>query len=257
MAERADKLLFEQNIFESRKKAQVAIGKGLVAYSRQGKIIPVSKTSQIIEWQDGDSWQITDDIEFQFVSRAGAKLAAALDHWQLPVKDFVVLDVGLSTGGFSDCLLQRGAKWILGIDVGQRQLHVRLHNHPQLFSIEKFNGKIPLEESHLDLVEQATQQRQFDLLVFDVSFISVDSLVQAQWPHLRPGGKALVLFKPQFEAGRAALDKKGVVSAEEGLRVLQKTVKTWNSAGYPIVDTFQCPLKGEDGNQEFFILMQK
>lgn len=245
---RADKLLFDQGLFESRKKAQIAIENQRVWHVRKKQETPIEKPSQHVDWQDGDSWKILSDPELKYVSRAGAKLQAALDEWDFSVKDLVVLDVGLSTGGFSDCLLQNGAKFIVGVDVGQGQLHPRLKMNPKLLSLEKVNAKHPL------LLDR---QIEFDLMVFDVSFISVLPVLKAQAGLLKKGGRAIVLFKPQFEVGRGHHNKKGLVSDEEGLRVLQKTVTTMAEAGWEIQSTTPSVIRGEDGNQEYFIKMQK
>ena len=245
---RADKLLFEQGYFESRKKAQIAIEKQCVWYLHEQQELLIEKPSHQVSWKEGDSWKILPDPELQYVSRAGAKLAAVIEAWSFSVKDLIVLDVGLSAGGFSDCLLQKGAKFIVGIDVGQGQLHPSLQTNPKLLSLEKVNAKYPL------LLDRKIE---FDLMVFDVSFISVLLVLESQARLLKKGGAAIVLFKPQFEVGRGQHNKKGLVSDEEGLRVLQKTVTTIAEAGWEIQSTTPSVLRGEDGNQEYFIKMQK
>jgi 23S rRNA (cytidine1920-2'-O)/16S rRNA (cytidine1409-2'-O)-methyltransferase len=254
---RVDTLLFEQGFFESRKKAQVAISKGLVSLLRKNQKIKIEKSSQEMEVLPGDQWIIGEDLELTYVSRAGAKLHEALTRWQISVENKIVLDVGLSTGGFSDCLLQKGAKWICGVDVGHKQLHPRLQNHPQLLSIEKFNAKHILPQEILDLVEKFSGQTTFDLMVFDVSFISLEPVLKAQWPLLQPSGQVLALYKPQFEVGTAGLSKKGLAQQDEGLRVLQKTVKTLTSQGISVQDILPCSTRGEDGNQEYFLYIKK
>ncbi len=255
---RADVVLFEQGVFESRKKAQVAIQKGLVFLVRHQQEIKIQKVSQEISFLPTDTWRIITDLEFQYVSRAGAKLHQALEEWQMDVSDFVVLDVGLSTGGFSDCLLQKGARRILGIDVGHSQLHARLQGHSQLYSLEKWNAKNPLSSEVLsDFFGNTKGPHLFDLMVVDVSFISMLPVVEAQWRLLKPGGKAVILFKPQFEAGALSLDKKGLVDDAEGLRVLEKTVTTLADSGKTVLGSRPSALRGEDGNQEHFIYLQK
>lgn len=254
---RVDKLLFEQKIFDSRKKAQVAIEKGLVFLKRGPQITKIEKPSSEIQWQEGDQWQIESHPEFRYVSRSGAKLQGALDHWRICVDQWSALDVGQSTGGFSECLLNNGARCVVGVDVGQGQLHERLRSHPQLLSLEKLNAKLPLPTEVLELIETFTGARHFDMLVFDVSFISVLPVIESQWNLLRAGGVALVLLKPQFEVGRGHHDKKGFVDDEEGLRVLEKTVTTLMSLGMSIEGTCPSVLRGEDGNQEYFIFIKK
>lgn len=255
---RADVLLVEQGVFESRKKAQVAIEKGLVLHCRDLQKTRIQKSSQDIDWKPSDRWEIGEDLELRYVSRAGAKLHAALEEWQISVEGKVVLDVGLSTGGFSDCLLQKGARSILGVDVGHSQLHPRLKNNPALFSLEKWNAKNPLEKERLRaFYKEASGDEIFDLMVVDVSFISMMIVLEAQWPLLKPQGHALILFKPQFEVGPALLDKKGLVSDAEGLRVLQKTVTTLGKSRKTVLASGPSALRGEDGNQEYFIYLQK
>lgn len=255
---RADVVLFEQGVFESRKKAQVAIQKGLVFLVSNSQEIKILKPSQEISFLPTDTWRVEADLEFQYVSRAGAKLHGALEEWKLSVQNLIVLDVGLSTGGFSDCLLQKGARRILGVDVGHSQLHPRLKNHPQLFSVEKWNAKHLLNSEVLSAFFGASTEPQlFDFMVVDVSFISMLSVVEAQWPLLKSGGWALILFKPQFEAGVHSLDKKGLVDDAEGLRVLQKTVTTLAGSGKTVLGSRPSALRGEDGNQEYFIYLQK
>jgi len=253
MKDRADKLLHQQGVFESRKKAQVAIEKGLVFHVRGAGESRVEKVSQHIEWRDGDRWRVEADAEFAYVSRAGAKLAGALEHFHVEVRDKICLDVGLSTGGFADCLLKRGARWVLGVDVGTEQLHPSLRENPQLFAFDKINAREPLPSAVLTGFETRTGAQKFDLMVVDVSFISLLKVLEPQRRLLSPGGQILLLFKPQFEVGREFIGKKGLVDPDEGLRVLEKTVKTIQNLSLQVTGTAESILKGEDGNQEYFI----
>lgn len=258
MKDRADKLLHQSGLFDSRKKAQVAIEKGLVSrVSAQGAIKKITKPSEIIEWSEGDQWQVVADAEFAFVSRSGAKLQAALKHFQVSAKNKVCLDVGLSTGGFSQCLLEDGARLVVGVDVGTGQLHPSLQDEERLISIEKFNAREPLPRDLVARVEGRTGNSLFDLMVFDVSFISVLKVIEPQLSFLRTGGELVILVKPQFEVGREHIQKKGLVAAAEGLRVLEKTVKTIqdlpSKMPLSVIGTVEASPKGEDGNQEYFI----
>lgn len=254
---RVDKILLEKKVFESRKKAQTAIEKGLVTLLRGTKKIKIEKPSQEIELLEQDTWLIDEDAEFRYVSRAGAKLERALEFWSIDVDQWSVLDVGQSTGGFTDCLLVKGARCVVGLDVGHAQLHERLKNNANVLSLEKINAKFALSEETLGRTVAFVGSREFDGMVFDVSFISVVPIIRAQWSLLKPGGTALILFKPQFEIGRGHHDKKGFVNDEEGLRVLQKTVTTLTSFGMSIQGTCPSALRGEDGNQEYFIYLKK
>ncbi len=255
--QRADKLLVELGLFESRKKAQVAIEKGLVSFVRNGKIHAVTKTSQEIEPKDNDQWKILSNLELEYVSRSGAKLHEALEHWSVSVRGLKVLDIGQSTGGFTECLLRHGADFVVGLDVGREQLHHRLRGHPQILSIEKVNARDPLSESVLEQILTSGVDLPLDMIVCDVSFISAQTVLAAQWSHLKPGGQALVLFKPQYEVGRGVHGKKGTIPDAEGLRVLEKTVKILSEQGTNVIGTLKSKVRGEDGNQEYFVYLQK
>ncbi len=254
---RADKVLLELRLFDSRKKAQVAIEKGLVFLKRGGRKIQITKVSQEVESLSPDDWEITEDLELKYVSRSGAKLHEALAFWNISVKDMQILDLGQSTGGFTECLLHHGASFVVGVDVGHAQLHPRVAGHPNILSLEKINARHPLPPETLKAVEQAGALLPFDMLVCDVSFISALFVVSAQWELLKTGGLTLILFKPQFEVGRGVHGKKGTVPDEEGLRVLEKTVKTLIDDGKKVLGTLKSNVRGEDGNQEYFIYLQK
>jgi 23S rRNA (cytidine1920-2'-O)/16S rRNA (cytidine1409-2'-O)-methyltransferase len=245
---RVDKLLLQLGLFESRKKAQVAIQKNLVSLRRGGETIPIQKTSEEFEALPGDEWLIVDDPEFTYVSRSGQKLAGALAEFKKSVKGLVCLDLGISTGGFSECLLAEGAAFVLGVDVGQDQLHHRLRQNPRLRYFDKINAREPLPATMVELFPGPV-----DLIVADVSFISVLKVLEPQRHLLKPGGEILALLKPQFEAGPGQLNKKGVIGKSEGLIVLEKAVKDIETLGMQIIGTSESILAGEDGNQEYFI----
>ena len=253
MSERVDKLLHQQGIFESRKKAQVAIEKGLVFLIRSGNESLIKKVSEQIEWREGDSWRIVSDSEFDYVSRAGAKLAFALEHFKIDVKGKICLDIGLSTGGFSDCLLKKGVRWVLGVDVGTEQLHPKMKTESQLIAFDKVNAREPLSEEIMARFQARTGAQKFDLIVIDVSFISLLKVLAPHRSLLATQGEILVLFKPQFEVGPAMIHKKGLAAHDEGLRVLEKTVKTIEDLAFQVMGRVESSLKGEDGNQEYFI----
>lgn len=245
---RVDQLLHQLGHFESRKKAQVAIQKNIVQLRRDGRLIAIKKSSEEFTAEPGDEWVIAADPEFQYVSRAGVKLAGALDFFKKDVSGLICLDMGLSTGGFTDCLLQRGASQIVGVDVGQGQLHPRLQTEARLRAFDKMNGREQLPEEVAQLAPKG-----FDLMVVDVSFISLLKVLAPQRPLLKAGAEVLALVKPQFEVGPTQLSKKGIVARDEGLLVLQKTVKNVEILGFQILGTHESTLAGEDGNQEFFI----
>jgi 23S rRNA (cytidine1920-2'-O)/16S rRNA (cytidine1409-2'-O)-methyltransferase len=254
---RADKVLVELGLFESRKKAQVAIEKGLVSFVRGGETISILKVSQEIEPQSSDQWKIEANLELEYVSRSGAKLHEALEFWKISPKGLNILDIGQSTGGFTECLLRHGAEFVVGLDVGKDQLHPRLRDHPQILSIEKVNARNVIADELLASIQAAIASWPFDMIVCDVSFISAQTVLLAQWELLKSGGQALVLFKPQYEVGRGVHGKKGTIPDEEGLRVLEKTVKTLSEQGKKVHGTLKAKVRGEDGNQEYFIYLQK
>ena len=254
---RADKVLVDLGLFESRKKAQVAIEKGLVSFERDGKVVQIAKVSQEIEPQPEDQWKILANLELEYVSRSGAKLHEALAFWKISVSGQNVLDIGQSTGGFTECLLRHGASFVVGFDVGKDQLHARLKEHPQILSIEKINARNAAPSDVLETIQSAGVDLPFDLIVCDVSFISAQTVMTSQWELLKSGGQALVLFKPQYEVGRGLHGKKGTIPDEEGLRVLEKTVKTLSEQGTKVLGTLKSKVRGEDGNQEYFIYLQK
>jgi len=251
--DRADKLLHALQFFESRKKAQVAIEKGLVTLTLSGKTKKISKPSETIEWSDGDTCEVATDPEFAFVSRAGAKLQGALDHFNVRAAGKICLDIGVSTGGFSDCLLKSKAGFVVGIDVGTQQLHPSLLKRENFLHFEKVNAKDALPKLILDALQARTGCGAFDLMVADVSFISVLKVLAPQRQFLQPGGQLLALIKPQFEVGPALLSKKGLVAKDEGLRVVEKTVKNMDSLSLKNVKVMEAVITGEDGNQEYFV----
>ena len=192
--------------------------------------------------------QLSEDAEIElrfekqpFVSRAGLKLEKALDYFALDVTDMVVLDAGLSTGGFADCLLQRGARKVYGVDVGHSQLHESLVGHPRLQSLERTN--LRTLESVGELV---------DLITLDLSFISVLKVMDAVVRLLKPDGRLIVLIKPQFEAGPEAIEKGGIVTDEKIHQQVVHAVTTQIEAhGFSLQGVIESPILGGDGNREF------
>jgi len=186
----------------------------------------------------------------RYVSRGGLKLAGALAHTGLQVAGWVALDIGQSTGGFTDCLLQAGAARVVGVEVGHGQLHPRLRNDPRVLCLEHMNAR----ELSLEILRAHAPAAGFDLLVCDASFISL-TLLMPRWPALlRSGGQVLALVKPQFEVGRAALGKGGLV--RDGSlypQVQQRVCAAAAAAGLTVQGFFDSPIPGGDGNREFFI----
>lgn len=196
---------------------------------------------------------LPDDVELEvkgrlpFVSRGGLKLSHALDQFQIEVDGLTVLDVGASTGGFTDCLLQRGAKHVYAVDVGHGQMDYSLRQDERVKVIEKTNARHPFE-----LPEQV------DLISMDVSFISVSMVIPEAAKHLKPGHYIAALVKPQFEALKEEVGRGGVIKdSKVHAGVLGKTVNWAVGEGLRVRDMCRSPIQGDAGNREFFILLQK
>jgi len=233
---RIDQLLVERGLAESREKAQALILAGHVMADGQkvqkpGHSVPLSARLDVLE-------------RMPYVSRGGYKLAGALDHFQVHVDGFVCLDVGASTGGFTDCLLQRGAARVCAIDVGHGQLDWKLRNDSRVDVREGVNARFLKAEDFPAL---------FDLAVCDASFISVTMLLPAIVPLLKPSGEMIILVKPQFEVERGQVGKGGIIR-EPKLHdaACQRVRAAVEALGYTarIMDS---PILGAEGNREFLL----
>jgi len=234
--QRADRLLVERGLFESRARAQAAIAAGRV--SADGVI--VSKASDRIS----AGAIIEAKPEHPFVSRGGVKLAAALDHFHVDVGGRVCLDVGASTGGFTQVLLLRGAKRVYAVDVGHGQLHSSLRNRQEIKA---------LENTDIRSLDAALLDERPDLATVDVSFISLKLVLPAIGKLLHPRAVLVALTKPQFEAGRGGL-KKGIVrDAKVHAKVCDDIAGFLAALGWRVGGRQPSPIRGGDGNAEFFI----
>ena len=237
--ERIDKLLVERGLAESRTKAQAMVMAGVVLVDEQR----VEKPSE----QFGTEAQIrikhADDPTSRYVGRGGLKLEAALREFQLDVHGLVCLDVGASTGGFTDCLLQNGAAKVFAIDVGHNQIDWRLRNDPRVEVREGINARyLRAEEFPV----------HFDLVVIDVSFISVIKILPAVASLVRPDGSLVVLIKPQFEVGRGDVGSGGVVRDEQKrLRAVAAVNEFASTLGLKLQATIESPITGAEGNVEY------
>jgi len=186
--------------------------------------------------------------EPKFVSRAGFKLERALDHFNIDVKDLVILDAGISTGGFTDCMLQRGAKKIYGIDVGFGQVHEKVLRDSRLVLMEKTNLR------NLDQLPELV-----DLVTLDLSFISILKVLPAVVKLLKPTGKIITLIKPQFEAGKENVSRGGLVKSEKvHQEVIEKIKLGMQEFGFNCVGVIESPILGaSSGNKEFLALFEK
>lgn len=179
--------------------------------------------------------------EPKFVSRAGFKLERALEQFNIDVQGKVALDAGLSTGGFTDCLLQRGAARVYGVDVGYGQVHEKIRNNPNVVVMERTNLR------HLEQLPE-----QVDIVTLDLSFISVLKVLDVVKQHLKTGGALIVLVKPQFEADRHEIGKGGIIkdpAVHE--RVIQKVTAGIEQEGFALQGVVDSPITGADGNKEF------
>ncbi len=234
---RLDQLLCDRGFFPSREKARRAVMAGVVRVDgrRVDKAgAPVKPEARV---------EVVEETE-PFVSRAGRKLAHALDVFGVDPAGLVCLDVGASTGGFTDCLLQRGALRVYAFDVGYGQLDSRLRQDPRVVVRERVNAR------HLT---PADLPEPVELVTVDVSFISLLKVAPALLPLIAPGGRLLTLVKPQFEAGRHQIGKGGIVRSEEIRRaVIDLRVAELESLGLTRLGLVDCETRGMEGNQEAF-----
>jgi 23S rRNA (cytidine1920-2'-O)/16S rRNA (cytidine1409-2'-O)-methyltransferase len=240
--ERIDKLLVERGLAESRTKAQAMIMAGVVLVNDQR----VEKPSHQFDTNSSIRIKGGDDPTSRYVGRGGLKLEAALREFQLDVTGSTCLDVGASTGGFTDCLLQHGAERVVALDVGHNQIDWRLRNDPRVEVREGVNARY--------LQPQEFQYR-FDLAVIDVSFISATKVLPAIVPLLIDGGSIVTLIKPQFEVGRGEVGSGGIVrDPEKRLRVVEEVNSTAVALGLEVVNVIESPIQGAEGNVEFLAL---
>ena len=246
---RIDLLLVEWGIAPSRTKAQELIKTGNVERLNSGKWETVLSASLKCDKERSDLFRLRSGEILQFVSRGGLKLAHALDHLNFDVAGLVAVDIGISTGGFADCLLQRGVKKVIGIDVGTGQLADRLKCDPRVESYEKVNVR------HIAGASEAiiNSLREAQLCVVDVSFISL-TLVLEEVAKVLPSHHLLALIKPQFELDQSCLSRSGVVNAEaDHVAAKERVQKAAVTAGYKQIEIFPSEFRGGDGNQEFFL----
>jgi len=234
--QRADRLLVERGLFESRAKAQAAIEAGLVT-ADEGV---VRKASEEIPLDA----RLNASPAHPYVSRGGVKLAAALDRFGIEPKGKVCLDVGASTGGFTQALLERGAARVYAVDVGRGQLHESLRARPDVVS---------LEETDIRKLDPARIGERPDLVTVDVSFISLKMVLPSALSLAKPAAQLVALIKPQFEAGRGAL-KKGIVRDEAVHGQVCDDIAAFIAAlGWRVLGVMPSPIAGGDGNVEFLL----
>lgn len=239
---RLDQLVFEQGLTESRERAKTTIMSGLVYVNGQKA--------------DKPGMQVSPDVKIEvrgnalpYVSRGGFKLEKALKVFPINVTDKVCIDCGASTGGFTDVLLQNGAARVYAVDVGYGQLAWSLRNDPRVISMERTNVRYITTE---------TISEPLDLAVMDLSFISIELILPAVFPLLKDNADVVCLIKPQFEAGREEVGKKGVVrDSAVHQRVIQRILDFVPQIGYSAVGLDFSPIRGPEGNIEYLCHLRK
>ncbi|MGQ3050829.1 MAG: TlyA family RNA methyltransferase [Roseateles sp.] len=243
---RADQLLVAQGLAPTRSAAQRLIGNGAAEWASPTGWAPVKKAGE--DLPETAQLRVTDDAELRYVSRGGLKLEGAIARTQADIKGVTALDIGQSTGGFTDCLLAHGANHVVGVDVGHGQLHARLHGDPRVTALEGTHVR------ELDVLRAHSPTGGFPLIVGDLSFISMVGSLPELLPWLEVHGHLLVLIKPQFELGPQALGKGGLVKDPADYARLEGRVRLACTAlGLRVLDYFDSPITGGDGNREFFL----
>lgn len=239
--ERLDRLLLQRGFVDSRQKARALIMAGKVMVND----VPVTKAGTMV--YTNSNIAVKEDIPY--VSRGGLKLERALAHFGIELQGLIALDIGSSTGGFTDCMLKKGAKKVYCIDVGYGQLSWQLRRDPRVVLFEKTNIRYLERERISDLI---------DFITIDVSFISLKKVIPKAMEFLREGGRILALIKPQFELGKGEVGKGGVVRDEyKRMKVLEEIKRFCEDMGLFVAGLFQSPIKGIKGNIEYFIYLWK
>jgi len=236
--DRLDKSLVDRGLAETRTKAQAMIMAGQVLIDNQR----IDKPGQLI---DVDAAIRIKGDRLRYVSRGGLKLEAALDSFGIDPSGKTCIDIGASTGGFTDCLLQRGACCVWAVDVGHNQLAWQIRQDPRVIVIEGQNAR--------DL-EPDQFESPFDLATIDVSFISLSKVLPAVAATLKPGADIIALIKPQFEVGKGEVGKGGIVKdLDKHRRVIQEISSFAESLGLDISGVIESPILGAEGNKEFLM----
>ena len=235
---RIDVYLTEHGLTQSRQRARVLIEQGKVSVDG----VTVKKPSFQLEGEH----EVTVLDDMPYVGRGGFKLAGALDAFGLDVDGLTALDIGASTGGFTDCLLQRGAERVIAVDAGEGQLAKKLLEDGRVLSMERTNAR--------DLTPEMIGGVTVDLIVMDVSFISATYILPRFPALLRAGGHAVCLIKPQFEVGRAMLGKGGIVKDAAAHRyAIERVLESGRGLGLAPVGLIPSSIEGGDGNREFLV----
>ena len=241
MKTRLDVYLTEQGLAETRQKAQAYIMAGDVYINGQ----KADKAGDTVK--EGDAVELRG-AKLPYVSRGGLKLEKAMAVFPISLKDKICMDVGASTGGFTDCMLQNGAQKVYAVDVGYGQLAWKLRSDERVVNLERQNIRYLTGEQVPD---------ELDFVSVDVSFISLSHVLPVIWRFLAPGGRAVCLIKPQFEAGREKVGKKGVVREKSvHLEVIEMVIAYAVSIGFEVLNLEYSPIKGPEGNIEYLLYLK-
>ncbi|MDW7998617.1 MAG: TlyA family RNA methyltransferase [Thermodesulfovibrio sp.] len=235
---RLDQLIFQKGLSDSREKARALIIEGKVIVN--GK--KIEKPGTMVE----ETSEITLCGEsIPYVSRGGLKLEHALREFSINLKDKIAMDVGASTGGFTDCLLQQGAKRVYAIDVGYGQLAWKLRVDPRVIVIERTN---------IRYIDRDKIPESIDIATIDVSFISLKLVIPKVLEFLKPSGEIIALIKPQFEVGRGEVDKGGIVKdPRKRMKAVEEIKSLFESLNFRVVGVIESPIKGQKGNVEYLL----
>ena len=252
---RLDVFLVDKKLASSRTQAQELILLGYVFLKKLEKETILKKSSYLVQDSEQDFIFIKSNEIQKYVSRGGLKLEQALKKIQLKLKSKIVLDIGQSTGGFTDCLLQSDVEKVVGIDVGHSQLHENIKSNFKVVFFE--NVHVKDLKTHLNFKE-SVPSAGFDLIVADVSFISLTKVIPHISPFLKKGGDYLLLVKPQFELSKKELDKNGIVKNPKGYALVKNQIEDVARLCFgDVISYFESETLGKDGNQEFFIYGQR
>ncbi len=245
MKERLDKVLVDRNIINiivSRERARALIMEGRVFVEG----VPVLKAGTMV---NSDANIEIKGVDIPYVSRGGLKLEAAIKHFDIHLKDKIAMDVGSSTGGFTDCLLQHGVAKVYCIDVGYGQLAWKLRQDPRIVLFERTNIRHLQRDKIHDII---------DIITVDVSFISLLKVIPKVMEFLKKEGEIIALIKPQFEVGKGEVDKGGIIRDEKKrLKTVEYVKEKLETAGLQTIEIIQSPITGQKGNVEYLIYCKK
>ena len=243
MKKRLDLILVDRNYFETREKAKREIMVGNVIVNDKVETKPGT------HFRDDEKLQIKVKDRLKYVSRGGLKLEKAINHWNINLNNKRVLDIGASTGGFTDCSLQNGAEYVYSVDVGTNQLDWKLRQDARVKS---------LEETHIkNLTLELLDNKKVDFIVIDVSFISLTKVIPYLNKFIIENGIILMLIKPQFEVGKEKIGRNGIVIEEKYHdEAIKKIVNCIIENNYELIEIIDSPITGTKGNKEFLILIK-